>query len=332
MTNSVKAWLGPVAALGLAACAAPVVIADPAAGDGFATILSAPASSPPRPTAAGPEGAGRGAGAMGNPDEASTRAAMALDQRLRAAGEPDYVGYRIVRDPTPRFAFQFRRDAAVALARHSRDPRFVAVDGGLPRAELQPLFDEWWARLEPHRVLGGGSVMEFDGDVRFDMTIDRAGFDVLAAREGWVIPERLKLNFPPPPNARSVDPAVADQIRIFAREDRKPAVVPQAALSGRLILRDGCFRLQDHGEGGEPLVLFGRDVELRRDAEGHLIVADPEGRRARVGERVIWSGPRGAHPDDAGIHALRAACGTDSVVAVGEPESAAVFEARIRGR
>lgn len=332
MTNSMKRCMGPLAALALAACAVPVVTADAPAGDSFATVLSAPASSPSEPGSTRLEGDGRGAGEMGNPDEASTRAAMALDQRLRAAAEPDYVGYRIVRDPSPRFAFQFRRDAAAALGRHSRDPRFVAIDGGLPREELQPLFDEWWARFEPHRILGAGSVMEFDGEVRFDMTIERVGFEALAAQESWIIPERLKLNFPPSPNTRSVDPAVAHQIRVFAREDRKPAVVLQAALSGRLILRDGCFRLQDHGEGGEPLVLFGRDVELRRDAEGHLIVVDPEGRQARVGERVIWSGPRAAHPDDAGLYTLRAACGSDPVVAIGEPESAAVFEARIRGR
>lgn len=314
-----------------------------AGSGGFATILSAPpsTSAPAAPRReATTERVARERGVslveaerMVNPDEAVTQSAMILDQRLRAEGGRDYVGMRIVRDPDPRFAFQFRRDAAATLARFTADRRFVAVEGGVPREELQPLFDEWWARLEPHRVLGGGSVMEFDGEVRFDMTLDEAAFTEIAVREGWIPPERLHLNFPPPPNPRVVDPALASAVRVFARQDRAPGAVLQAALGGRLILRDGCFRLQDHGDGGEPLVLFGRDVELTRDEAGHMIVSDPDsGRSARVGERVVWSGPRGVDPADAGAHALRAACGDDPIVAVGEPVSAAVFNARVQGR
>lgn len=323
-----------VTGLAVGACASPTIVAgtadSPSDGGAFATILTAPPSPIGRPT----ETAGRGGGEpLGNPDEAAMEAAMALDRRLQAEAGPDYVGLRIVRDPTPRVAFQFRRDAAATLARFTSDRRFVAVEGGVPRAELQPLFDEWWARFQPHRILGGGSVMEFDGEVRFDMTIDRAGFEAIAAREGWILPERLRLNFPPPPNPRAVDPVLASRIRVFARQDRAPGAVLQAALGGRLILRDGCFRLQDHGDGGEPLVLFGRDVELTIDDAGHMIVSDPsEGRLARVGERVIWSGPRGVDEADAGVHALRAACGADPIVAVGEPVSEAVFNARVASR
>lgn len=317
----------------LGGCAAtPVgpVEADPVParpGDaGFATILGAPPS--PVRAALLPGGEGPRWEELGNPDGAATRDAMALDHRIQAEAGGDYVGMRIVRDPSPRFAFQFRRDAAATLARFTRDPRFVAIDGGVPRAELQHLFDEWWARFQPHRILGAGSVMEFDGVVALEMTIDRAGFDAIATREGWVIPDRVRLNFPPPPNPRSVDPALASRIRVFAREDRRPAGVLQAALSGRLIVRDGCFRLRDHGEG-EPLVLFGRDVELRLDDEGHMALFDPQqGRLARIGERVIWSGPRGVDPADAGVQALRAACGPDPIVAVGEPVGEQRFNAQ----
>ncbi len=329
--SALLARLCIVTGLAVSACASPTmgpVTAASASDEGtFATILTAPAS----PIGRSSETTGRGGEAMlGNPDEAAMQAAMALDRQLQAEAGPDYVGLRIVRDPTPRVAFQFRRDAAAALARFTSDRRFVAVEGGVPRGELQPLFDEWWARFQPHRILGGGSVMEFDGEVRFDMTIDRAGFEAIAAREGWILPERLRLDFPPPPNLRAVDPALARSIRVFARQDRAPGAVLQAALGGRLILRDGCFRLQDHGDGGEPLVLFGRDVELTTDEEGHMVVSDPrEGRLARVGERVIWSGPRGVDEADAGVHALRAACGADPIVAVGEPVSEAVFNARV---
>lgn len=312
---------------------------------GFATILTAPPLTPPAPGAApGPSPTERlaqergvstaEAEAMMNPDEATARDARALDQRLKREAGDAYVGMRIVRDPSPRFAFQFRRDGAATLARFTRDPRFVPTEGGVSAAELQPLFDEWSARFAPHRAMGAGMVSEFEGVVRFDMTIDKAEYDALAAREGWVLPQQVRLTFPSPQNPRSVDPSLTGKVKVFAREDRKPAVTLQALLRGRLILRDGCFRLQDHvAVAGEPLVLFGRDVELRPDAGGHMVVVDPaSGQRARVGEPIVWSGPRGAAEADAGVKALRAACGAGPVVAVGEPESAAVFEARTARR
>lgn len=246
-----------------------------------------------------------------NPDEAAFRDAAALDRRLKAQADGNYIGMRIVRDPDPRFAFQFRRNAATALARVTADRRFTAINGGVPREELQPIFDEWWRRFEPHRILGSASIMEFDGEVEFGLTIDEAAYRALAAREGWETPARLRLRFAPPPNPRSIDPALAPLVRVFAREDRLPGVVLSAALSGRLILRDGCFRMQNHGEGGgEPLVLFGRDIELARDDEGHMVLTDPRGAdayggpSARVGERVVWSGPRGVDEADEGVKAL----------------------------
>jgi hypothetical protein len=313
-------------ALSLSACATSPALSPIQDAPVFATILSAPPSAPDDLRAPPLSDLSLGE-SSGNPDASATRAAMAIDQRIRMAREADYVGMRVIRDPTPRFAFHFRGDAAAILARYTRDPRFIALDGGVPREELQPLFDEWWTRLEPHRVLGAGSVMEFEGVARLDLTIDQAGFEALAAREGWVIPKELDLSFAPAPNPRSVDPELIADVRVFAREDRLPVVNLQAALSGRLILRDGCFRLQEEGDANEPLVLFGRDVELRRDEEGHLIVSDASGRQARVGERIVWSGPRAVHEADAGVHALRAACGSGPIIAVGEPQSAARFDA-----
>ena len=309
---------------------------------GFATLLDAPPipypdAPPPPPPEPEPVRIARGEGIslteaeqMMNPDDAAMAAAIALDQRLKAGAAGNYVGMRIVRDPRPRFAFQFRSDAAATLARFTRDPRFVSREGGVPDAELQPIFDKWWPRFQAHRLVGGGSVRGFDGVVQFDMNIDRAAFDAIAAREGWTLPERLKLNFPPPPDPRSIDPALTPLVRIFAREDRRPATVLTAALSGRLILRDGCFRLAEHGDGPQPLVIFGRDTELVLDAEGYMAVrpnAEP-GPAPRIGERVVWSGPRGANEADEGVRALRAACGTGPVVAVGEPISAREFRVR----
>jgi hypothetical protein len=218
---------------------------------------------------------------MRNPDEAAREAAQALNRRISLAERGNHVGMRIVRDPTARFAFQFKRNAAATLARYTRDPRFTSREGGLTRAELQPIFDQWMKRFEPYRLVGGGSVYEFDGVVRLDMNIDEAGFGEIAARERWVLPDRLELRFAPPRNPRSIDPALARYVRVFARQDRLPAMFLMALLSGRVILRDGCFRLAGNGEAGEPLVIFPRDAELGLDPQGYMILGST-GQSARA--------------------------------------------------
>lgn len=306
---------------------------------GYATILSAPATGPIKaaPTAPPPPPAdGKptplpmtseaviAREMMMNPDDKATAAAQVLDQRIKAAERGNYVGMRIVRDPAPRFAFQFRRNAAATLARYTRDPRFTSREGGIPTEELQPIFDEWWKRFEPHRLLGGGGVYEFDGKVIFDMSIDEAGFREIAEQERWVLPNRLELRFSGPRNLRAIDPALERYVRMFPRQDRQPAAVNAALLSGRVILRDGCFRLTEHGGDGEPLVIFGRDVELGLDAEGYMALRDNSSDEVmpRIGERMMWAGPQGYSEADPAVALLRAKCGAGPITAVGSPESA----------
>lgn len=98
------------------AAPAPIPAGAAVGASGYATLLIAP--PPPRPSA-GPASISDERGR--NPDAAAMRDAQALDRRLKAAEAGDYIGYRVVRGPTPRFAFQFRRDAARTLAGHSRN-------------------------------------------------------------------------------------------------------------------------------------------------------------------------------------------------------------------
>lgn len=350
-----------VAALGIVACAGEVAASVARSGrvetsagppgatsvpqgatigpSGYATILFAPPTSavtavpvapPPPPTDGRPtplpmtREARAARSRMMNPDEAAREAAQALNRRIAAAERGNYVGMRIVRDPGPRFAFQFKRNAAATLARYTRNPSFTPREGGLTRAELQPVFDEWWKRFEPFRLVGGGSVYQFDGVVRFDMNVDEATFREIAARERWTLPERLQLRFSPPRNLRSIDPALVRYVRVFARADRHPAIIHQALLSGRIILRNGCFRVAEHGQAGEPLVIFGRDVELGLAAQGYMALSYPGGDRAapRIGERMTWAGPLGHSEADPNVRTLRARCGAGPIVAVGAPDSA----------
>lgn len=265
-----------------------------------------------------------------NPDASATAAAIALDGLLTSAERADYVGMRIVRDPHARFAFQFRQDASAALARHSRDQRFVAVSGGVPAAELRRVFDEWRERFQPDRLVGGGTAAEFDGVVRLDMTIEEAGFRNIASERRWTLPERLELRFAPPRVARPVDPGLARLVRISPRQDSRPAVVNDSAPGGRIVLRDGCFRLSGADRKTEPLVVFGRDVGLAVDASGHMVVggAGTPDRRVRIGEQMTWGGPRTADERDAGVRAVKAKCGTGPIVSVGEPISERRFKVR----
>lgn len=252
-----------------------------------------------------------------NPDEAAQKSAQMLSRRISVAERGNYVGMRVVRDPGPRFAFQFRRNAAATLARYTQDRRFTARGGGLTKAELQPVFDTWWKRFEPYRLVGGGAVYQFDGVVRFDMNVDEAQFRKIAERERWVLPKRLQLRFAPPRNSRSIDPALTRFFRVFPRQDRLPAISLAALLSGRVILRDGCFRLAD--QAGEPLVIFNRDAELGVDAQGYMILGSTgsAGSGRRVGERIQWGGPQGYSEADPNVKLLREKCGTGPIVAVG---------------
>jgi hypothetical protein len=43
---------------------------------------------------------------------------------------------------------------------------------------------------------------------------------------------------------------------------------------------------------------------------------------ARVGEQMQWAGPNSVPADDAGLDALRRACGSGEVASVGNPQSA----------
>ena len=52
--------------------------------------------------------------------------------KLQAREGRNYIGVRVIRDPAPRFAFQFQADAVATLARYTDDPRFAAIDGGRP--------------------------------------------------------------------------------------------------------------------------------------------------------------------------------------------------------
>jgi hypothetical protein len=307
---------------------------------GFATILSAPhvpyPTEPPAPP--GEQETQRLARERGisvshaelmmNPDEPTRHAAMALERRLRRSARDNYIDVRIVRDPRPRFQFHFRRDAAATLARFTRDPRFLAAEGGRPRSELQPILDSWMQRLGAYRLASSGGTDPFTGTIELDVGVSRPEFEAIAAREGWQLPPEIRLNFAPEIDPASlVPPAAAPFLRTFARADRAPGATLDIANRGRVILVDGCFRLNTP-DG--PHALFGRNTRLVLDQQGYLAVQSVDNRDlgGRIGEEMIWGGYPGAREDEPGVQAIRQHCGSGPIESVGQPYSAAYFRLR----
>lgn len=301
---------------------------------GFATIADAPPvpypdAVPPDPNEAARDRDRRREGFM-NPDAAASTEAFRLRARLVREVPDNFVDLKVIRDPQPRFAFYFRRNAEATLARFTQDPRFKAVEGGVPEAELQPLLEEWNARFREVGWGWHGSARTFEGDVEMNLGVPRSEFERVAVTRGWPPPPpRLRLNF-----AREIDegsavaPDLRPFIRVFARADQSPGVILSVANHGRIVLRDGCFRLED-GQGGGPLVLFGREAVLRRDAEGWMEVRGPEATSgARIGEMMVWGGYPEAREDEPGVKALRAQCGAGPIASIGTPVSAHSFRVR----
>ena len=306
----------------------------------YATILEAPyvPYPDPPPTPPGEQETERLARERGisvshaermmNPDAATMRAAIALDRRLEREARGNYVDVRIVRDPHPRYQFHFRRDGPETLARFTRDPRFRVVPGGVPSDELQPLLDDWLRRFEPHRLASGGSVDPFEGVVEVDLGVSRSEFDALAPPGGWQVPTNVRLTFEPGINpAQLVSADVAPFVRIFPRADRAPGATLDIAQGGRILLVDGCFRLND-ADG--PLILFGRNTRLFRDEQGYLTVASTQNPQisGRIGEHMTWGGYPGPVESEPGVRAIRQHCGDGPIASVGQPQSSAWFRVR----
>lgn len=124
-------------------------------------------------------------------------------------------------------------------------------------------------RFEQLGIFGTASMMEFEGVVMFEVTVEEDAFQAIALREEWTLPPEVRLYFAPAQNPRSTDPAVAHLLRIFPRQSRWVPMVRLGLGSGRLVLRDGCFRID--GDETQPLVLFGRDTELARDGPAKVL-------------------------------------------------------------
>ena len=322
-------------ALMLAGCAvapvAPVVPAAVPAEARFTTILSAPPSVPaPKPIGPKPStGYSAEARAAIAAQQALLGEFSALQANLRVAEKGNYTDARIVHEPDWAYLLFFKTDPQRTLAKYTKNPRFKAAQGRYTQEELQALVAPWAKRFEAEKIIGGYGLDATYGVAEMSMSVSEAEYRAIAARNGWgAPPDAIKLGFSRDLVIPAIDPRAARLLRGFAYERRATVMQLEAGYSGRIILADGCLRLESKTG---PLVVFHQETGIGFDADGQLSLINRRTGKAsgRIGEMLSWAGPNGG-TDLIGIDELKARSGDGPVTNVGNPESQAVFDARYR--
>jgi len=253
-----------------------------------------------------------------------------LQQRLREHEPDNYVSARLNHKPDWFYTLYFKHDPEATLRKYHVNPRFKAAKAAYTEAELKALVAPWSKRFMEARI--GFTYFPFPAEGRAEimMTITDAEFRAIAARKGWdEVPPPIQLSFAKELPFPRVDPQVAPLLRGFASERQATGVQMQAGFSGRVILDDGCLRLEVKGGKKGPLAVFHRETGLGLDAQGYLATVDRKSGKAtgRIAEMWSWAGPNPGTEFD-GLVELKAACGDGPIANVGNPESEARFKAR----
>jgi hypothetical protein len=256
-----------------------------------------------------------------------------LQERLIAKEPDNYVSARLVHQPDWAYVLYFKRDPEATLRKYSVHPRFKAAMAAYTEAELKALVDPWLKRFAAERIGSMYSPSPAEGRAVIMMTITAAEYRAIAAREGWgEVPAAIQLGFAKDLPFPRVDPQIAPLLRAFASESQSTGLQMQRGESGRVVLDDGCLRLEAKGRKKGPLAVFHRETGIGLDAQGYLAIIDRGTGKAkgRIGEMWSWAGPNPGTDFD-GLEELKAACGDGPLYNVGNPESEARFKARHPG-
>ena len=179
------------------------------------------------------------------------------------------------------------------------------------------LQQRWIDRFERERLVDGAGA-EQGGGARVDLTVSEQEFRAIARRHGWRIPSSIKFRFAQAPRGPAITAKAARQVRIFAQSDRSLGLTNQAALGGRIELRNGCFYLVGRGQR-DRLAYFPREVGLGTDARGRLTLQSrlTGETLGSIGDEFTWAGPIGMLESFPMVAELRAQCGNAPVEHVG---------------
>lgn len=249
---------------------------------------------------------------------------------LRSREKGNFTDARMVHRPDWVYVFYFKLAPGPTLAKYSRNPHFRAASARYSREELRAIAAPWIERLARHRLLGGHGTDATFGEVAVDLVVSEAEFRAVAEREGWRLPDSIKLRFSEAVTGSAVADSLRPLVRIFPQSDRALGATNQALLGGRIVLRDGCFYVTGPNQP-DRLAYFAREVAVGLDEAGYMALRTrgPEPRHlGRIGEPFSWGGPIGTSESMPMVAELRAQCGQLPLVHVGVPQSSRLFSVR----
>jgi hypothetical protein len=250
--------------------------------------------------------------------------------RLRTGERGNFTDARMIQRPDWAYVFYFKRDPDRTLARYTRNPHFKAAPARYSREELRDVAAPWIERLGRHRLLGGHATDATFGEVAIDLVVSEEEFRTVARREGWRLPDAIKLRFSEAVAGAPVAESIRGLVRIFPQSDRALGPTNQALLGGRILMRDGCLYVSG-GDRPDRLAYFAREVALGLDEAGFLALRTRSSVPrilGRIGEQFSWGGPIGVSESLPMVAQLRASCGNAPLEHVGVPQSARLFQIR----
>lgn len=211
-----------------------------------------------------------------------------------------------------------------SLRRYTQDRLFVAAQGDFSRIEQETVAREWTERIGREIASEGFGNMSVPW---LSIAVSEARFEALRREKGWHIPANLLLRFSPyaEPDLPQLAGDVSSDIRYFPASDRIAGATPDIATYDAIVLRDGCFFIDEEGDN-DPLVMFGIGTGVYRDSEGFMSFrsrfSNYQPRLARVGTRMqLGSRSEVADPPAELIEA----CGEHRVVLVKSLDQAAGY-------
>ena len=218
----------------------------------------------------------------------------------------------------------FLRMPDPSLRRYTQDRLFIAAQGDFSRVEQEAVAHDWVERIGRDTASEGFGNMSVPW---LSIAISKERFEALGREKGWHIPANLLLRFSAyaEPDLPQLTGDVRPDIRYFAASDRIAGATPDIATYDAIVLRDGCFFIDEEGDD-DPLAMFGIGTGVYRDSEGHMAFrsrySNYQPRLARVGTRMQL-GSR-SEMDDPPAELIEA-CGKHRVVLVKSLDQAAGY-------
>ncbi|MCJ8191476.1 hypothetical protein [Sphingomicrobium aestuariivivum] len=255
-----------------------------------------------------------------------------LRERLQREEGDNFLDLRLAHQPDWRYIFYFKREPEATLSRYTRDPRFEAASGTLSSDERAALIEPWAERWSSEGIPYAYGLGATRPDLEVSLSITAADYQALAEKNGWPAPPApIVTHFAKAPTLPAVDPRVEPLLKGYAYGRFATGIQLEALGAGTVTLEDGCLTV-GRGEDRKVVVVH-QETGISLDEDGYLVFIDRHSGavRGRIGEPMVWAGPNRT-PEQylVGIERLRARC-PGELLNIGNPESAAAFEARYPG-